>query len=88
MSPWAVCSCAAPRCAFLRFHNAHKDGEVALKIKVPGSDRWVTIRGVTRYANPCDDEYLIGLEFTGLDEDAETRWAAYLDTLAAAQPTA
>ena len=56
---------------------------MALKIKVPGCDRWVTIRGVTRYANPCDNEYLIGL-----DEDAETRWAAYLDTLAAAQPTA
>lgn len=77
-----------PEMRFSGFHNAHKDGEVTLKIKVPGCDRWVTIRGVTRYANPCDDEYLIGLEFTGFDEDAEIRWAAYLDTLAAAKPTA
>jgi hypothetical protein len=75
-----------PEMRYPGFQRAQQGGDAALRIRVPGSRTWLGVRGAARYADPCGDEYLIGFQFTGFDEDGENRWAAYIDTLRTAKP--
>ncbi|HJP34889.1 MAG TPA: PilZ domain-containing protein [Gammaproteobacteria bacterium] len=61
------------------------DDGMQLKIRLPAGQNWLRIAGRIRYANPCEDEYLIGFQFTGREATPEGVWAAYIDTLADAK---
>jgi hypothetical protein len=77
-----------PEMRYRGFERAQKGGETNLRIRIPGTRNWLAVTGRSRYANPCEDEYLIGFQFTGFVAGAKTQWSTYIDTLADAKPIA
>ena len=53
-------------------------GEVSADVELPDGEE-VAFHGKIVYASEIDDEYLIGVEFTGFDGDGETVWNRFID---------
>lgn len=77
-----------PDMRYRGFQNSAKDGALAFTIRVPGSREWIGVEGRVRYADLCDDEVLIGFQFTEWSADGADRWLAYIETLADSKPLA
>jgi len=77
-----------PEMRYAGFQRADDDGQMKLRIRMPGTQHWLRPTGRTRYADLCEDEYLIGFQFTDFDEGDEDHWTAYLESLAGAKPNA
>jgi hypothetical protein len=75
-----------PEMRFRGMQQAVKDGRLSVKLRIPGSKKWVNIVGTTRYSNLTDDEYLVGFQFNAFTADDESLWTAYIDTLSNAKP--
>lgn len=65
---------------------AGADGALKFKIRVPGTQEWLAAEGRVRYADLCEDEYLIGFQFTGWSNQDAANWSRYIETLASAKP--
>lgn len=77
-----------PEIRYPGFQRAQSNGELNLGIAIPGAQTSVRFRSRLRYANLCDDEYLIGLQFTAVEANGGQLWAAYIDSLARARLSA
>ena len=49
---------------------------------VPTTNVVITAAAEVRYANACDDEVLIGLEFVSFENDSKAAWNDFIDRLA------
>jgi len=76
-----------PQMRYKGFLRAKKDGETRLRIRIPGTRKWLTATGDVRYANPSEDDYLIGFQFTGIDTNSENQWTVYIRSLSEATPS-
>ncbi len=76
-------SCPEMRYAGLR--AASTDDRAGFRLRLPGSQNWLRVEGSIRYADLCDDEYLIGIKFEAMTGDASAQWAAYIRTLEGAR---
>lgn len=78
-------SCPAMR--YRGFKSAGtEDGALSFRIRVPGTREWLAASGRVRYADLCEDEYLIGFQFTAWSEQNAAAWSRYIETLAGAKP--
>ena len=77
---------SCPEMRYAGFRRAGRDDGTWIKVRLPGTRDWIKVRGIPRYADLCEDEYLIGFQFTDFDSGAAAAWAAYIDTLAHAKP--
>lgn len=76
-----------PEMRFRGFKTASRDdGALVFKIRVPGTQDWLAVEGQVRYADLCDDEYLIGFQFTAWDDEGAEKWSRYIETLSSARP--
>lgn len=76
-------------CPSLRFHAFQRlaaGGPVALCVRLPARPVPILAQAAVRYADPADDEYLIGFEFVSFAADGEVRWASYIEALLGAIP--
>jgi hypothetical protein len=65
---------------------ARDDGALNFKIRLPGTQKWLAVEGRVRYADLCDDEYLIGFQFTAWRDQDAADWSRYIETLSSAKP--
>ncbi len=70
-----------PQMRYSGLRRAEKDGVITLQIRSPGTGEWLTVAGRVCYANPADDEYLIGIQFTKFDSVVKKQWLDYIGTL-------
>lgn len=75
-----------PEMRYKGFVRSTGGPEVRLKMRVPGTQNWIGPVGRVCYADLCEDEYLIGFEFTELSQQDSDRWTAYIETLNGAKP--
>lgn len=78
---------SCPEMRFRGFETAAREGgELNFKIRLPGTQDWLAAEGRVRYADLCEDEYLIGFQFTGWRDQNAADWSRYIDTLSSAKP--
>jgi hypothetical protein len=71
-------------CPYMRytaFKAASRNQKTRLNWNIPDDPVAISSKAALRYANLCDDEYLIGLEFTEFEGDSEQKWCDFIDTL-------
>lgn len=77
---------SCPEMRYRGFRKAEReDGALNFKIRLPGTQEWLAAEGRVRYADLCEDEYLIGFQFTGWREQHSASWAQYIETLSGAK---
>lgn len=52
---------------------------------LPTTNAVIKATAEVRYANACDDEVLIGLEFVSFEDDLRVVWSDFIDSLAKAR---
>jgi hypothetical protein len=72
---------ACPEMRYIGLQDSQKDDLLPIKLRIPGTQDWVRVQGKIRYADPCDDEYLIGVQFVSADANDRAQWARYIETL-------
>lgn len=77
-------------CPAMRYRGfntaAREDGAHTIKIRLPGTQEWLVAEGRVRYADLCEDEYLIGFQFTGWSDQHAAGWSRYIETLSSTKP--
>lgn len=63
----------------LRLQPILDAGAMTATIHLP-DDQEVTFDGKVVYSSAVDDEYLVGIEFTGFHGDGEATWHTFVDT--------
>lgn len=63
----------------LRLQPILDAGAITATMELPDDQR-VTFDGKIVYSSAVDDEYLVGIEFTGFHGDDETIWNTFVDT--------
>lgn len=78
---------SCPEMRYRGFKTAKsEDGALKFKIRLPGTQEWLTAEGQVRYADLCEDEYLIGFQFTAWGDQHAANWSRYIETLSSAKP--
>ena len=77
--------CSAMRFPALKQQLASKQVEIVVEVPA-GRELRALVR--VRYACPCDDEYLIGIEFESFRDDDAAGWYAYIDWIGNPTPIA
>ena len=78
---------SCPEMRYRGFKAAARDsGALNFRIRLPGTQEWLTAVGRVRYADLCEDEYLIGFQFTGWDAQNAADWSRYIETLSSTKP--
>ena len=75
-----------PQMRYPGLQRVEKAGEIHLTIRLPDTRSWLSAAGKVRYANPSDDEYLIGFQITDIEPVAAKQWTTYIATLTNANP--
>ena len=76
-----------PCMRYTSFQRACHKQQSRLTWNIAGDPKTISSKIALRYANLCDDEYLVGLEFTEFEGDSEQRWRTFIDALAVTRIT-
>ena len=70
-------------CPSMRYQSlsANKEQPISVSWMVPESSVEISCLASLRYVNFCEDEYLLGLKFSGFGEDAFKCWKNFVSSL-------
>jgi len=77
---------SCPEMRFKGLQCAVQGTVLRLKIRLPRTRKWLAVVGDIRYADLCEDEYLIGFQFSEFADNAREEWEAFISTLAETKP--